>query len=237
MSDYSLAVKSVSVVLGHGDASVRALSDVSLSFPSGSITLIMGPSGSGKTTLLSVLGGLLKPQNGSVLLDEQDLTTARDEDLNRIRREKIGFIFQSFRLFDSLTALENVMFAMEISGHYGERVRSKAERHLEELGISGKKNCKPRQLSGGEKQRVAIARALMREPKIVLADEPTASLDSKAGDQVARILSEIAQAQHRTVVLVSHDERLSVFANQIVNLHDGRVAEQVAERVAEPVAE
>jgi len=211
--------------MGTGETSVRALSDVSLSFPAGAVTLIMGPSGSGKTTLLAVLGCLLKPQVGSVMVNGIDVTAAGEEERTRIRRDQIGFIFQSFRLFKALTAVENAMLAMEISGKKGPQVHAQAERILENLGLSEKRHLKPDELSGGEKQRVAIARALMREPKIILADEPTASLDSQAGERITRILRDIAEEQQRTVVMVSHDEWLSRFAEKVVAMHDGKVVE------------
>ncbi len=224
MSESVLSVEQVYVTLGTGATAVHVLSDVSLKFPSGCVTLIMGPSGSGKTTLLSVLGCLVQPQAGSVLVGGKDVTTAGEDERTRIRREEIGFVFQSFRLFNSLDALENVMLAMEISGEKGPEVQSRAEEYLKDLGLSAKMHLKPEQLSGGEKQRVAIARALMREPRIILADEPTASLDSKAGEIITRILHDVAETQQRTVVIVSHDERLRVFAKNIVHLRDGKLA-------------
>jgi putative ABC transport system ATP-binding protein len=225
VSNCILSVHRVQVTVGTGETSVRALSDVSLSFPAGAVTLIMGPSGSGKTTLLSVLGCLLKPQVGSVMLNGTDVTAAGEEERARIRRDQIGFIFQSFRLFKALTAVENAMLAMEISGKKGPQVRAQAERILKSLGLSEKKHLKPDELSGGEKQRVAIARVLMREPKIILADEPTASLDSQAGERITRILRDIAEEQQRTVVMVSHDEWLCRFAEKVVAMHDGKVVE------------
>jgi putative ABC transport system ATP-binding protein len=225
VSDCILSVHGVHVTMGTGETSVRALSDVSLSFPAGAVTLIMGPSGSGKTTLLAVLGCLLKPQVGSVMVNGTDVTAAGEEERARIRRDQIGFIFQSFRLFKALTAVENAMLAMEISGKKGPQVRAQAERILENLGLSEKRHLKPNELSGGEKQRVAIARVLMREPKIILADEPTASLDSQAGERITRILRDIAEEQQRTVVMVSHDEWLARFAEKVVGMHDGKVVE------------
>jgi putative ABC transport system ATP-binding protein len=202
---------------------MHALSDVSLSFPAGSLTLIMGPSGSGKTTLLSVLGCLLTPNEGSVFINGNDVTTATEEERTTVRRDQLGFVFQAFRLFDSLTAFENVMLTSEIAGEKGEHVQAKAEECLSMLDMGRKKHLKPAEMSGGEKQRVAIARALMRDPKILLADEPTASLDSRAGMLIAGILQEIAMKQGRTVVVVSHDDRLRAFASRVVCLRDGRV--------------
>jgi putative ABC transport system ATP-binding protein len=218
-----LSVERINVTHGIGNASMRALSDVSLSFLAGSLSLVMGPSGSGKTTLLSVLGCLLKPDDGAVFVNGRDVTMATEEERTTIRRDQLGFVFQAFRLFESLTALENVALPLEIAGQNGEQNRVKAEQFLDLLEMVDKKHLKPAELSGGEKQRVAIARALMRDPKILLADEPTASLDSKAGMLIAGILQGIAREQHRTVVVVSHDERLRAFATNVVWLRDGRV--------------
>ena len=222
-SESILAVEGINVIHGVGNASMHALSDVSLSFPVGSLTLIMGPSGSGKTTLLSVLGCLLTPNEGSVFINGNDVTTATEEERTTVRRDQLGFVFQAFRLFDSLTAFENVTLSAEIAGEKGEQVRAKAEECMNMLDMGRKKHLKPAEMSGGEKQRVAIARALMRDPKILLADEPTASLDSRAGMLIAGILQEIAMKQGRTVVVVSHDERLRAFASRVVLLRDGRV--------------
>jgi putative ABC transport system ATP-binding protein len=218
-----LSVEGISVTHGVGNASMRALSNVSISFPARSLTLVMGPSGSGKTTLLSALGCLLLPDDGSVFVNGKDVTAATEYERTTTRREHIGFVFQAFRLFPSLTALENVALSMEISGKGGREIRAKTERLLELLGMAEKKHLKPSELSGGEKQRVAIARALMRDPKILLADEPTASLDSKTGERIAELLRELAEEQGRTVVVVSHDERLRSFAGHVVCLRDGRV--------------
>jgi putative ABC transport system ATP-binding protein len=221
--DSILSVERINVTFGVGNASMRALSNVSLSFPAESLTLVMGPSGSGKTTLLSILGCLLMPDDGSVFVNGKDVTAATEEERTTIRREQLGFVFQAFRLFQSLTAFENVALSSEIAGHSGKQTNAKAERCLELLGMVNKKYLKPAELSGGEKQRVAIARALMRDPKILLADEPTASLDSKTGELIANILRDIAREQCRTVVVVSHDDRLRAFAKQVVCLRDGKV--------------
>jgi putative ABC transport system ATP-binding protein len=223
VSESILSVEGVNVTHGVGHASMHALSDVSLSFPAGSLTLVMGPSGSGKTTLLSVLGCLLMPDDGSVFVNGMDVTTATEEERTTIRRDQLGFVFQAFRLFESLTAFENVTLSSEIAGDKGPQSLRKAEQCLDLLDMGSKKHLKPAELSGGEKQRVAIARALMRDPKILLADEPTGSLDSKTGMLIAGILKEISEKQRRTVVVVTHDERLRAFATHIVHLRDGRV--------------
>jgi putative ABC transport system ATP-binding protein len=158
-----------------------------------------------------------------VFVNGKDVTAATEDERNTIRREQLGFVFQAFRLFRSLTAFENVAISSEISGQRGKQSNAKAEQCLELLGMANKRHLKPGELSGGEKQRVAIARALMRDPKILLADEPTASLDSKTGELIAGILRDIAQEQGRTVVVVSHDDRLRAFANQVLSLRDGKV--------------
>ncbi len=163
------------------------------------------------------------PDDGSVFINGRDVTAATEAERTTIRREQLGFVFQAFRLFESLTAFDNVALSWEIAGQKGEQARVKAEQCLDLLKMTNKKHLRPGELSGGEKQRVAIARALMRDPKILLADEPTASLDSKTGELIAGILQEIAQEQRRTVVVVSHDDRLRAFATNIVCLRDGRV--------------
>ena len=211
-------------ILGEGAGRVQALKGVTLTISGGELVLLMGPSGCGKTTLLSVVGCMLSPTRGTVRVVGRDTHGLKPEDLAAIRRQHVGFVFQSFRLFESLSAVENVAIALEISGHKNKRqALAKADGCLGLVEMANKKHLKPAELSGGEKQRVAIARALMREPQILLADEPTASLDSKTGELIAGILREIAQEQRRTVVVVSHDQRLRSFATQVTNLRDGTV--------------
>ncbi len=221
MPEQFLAVEHVGVSYRTGKVVSPALQDVSLSFEPGRLTLVMGPSGSGKTTLLSVLGCLLTPDTGAVHVRGADTTRMSQTQRTRLRRESIGFIFQAFRLFHSLTALENVALAGEIDGRSG--ARRQARELLARLGLEAKARLKPNALSGGEKQRVAIARALLRNPAILLADEPTSSLDSHAGREIGEILVSLAEQEHRTVVVVSHDPRWEAFANRIVVLEDGRV--------------
>jgi putative ABC transport system ATP-binding protein len=219
----NLAVEGVSVWYGPKGARVPALRDVSLTFMPGELTLVMGPSGSGKTTLLSLLGCLLTPDEGSVFVDGAEVGRLKERQRTRLRSH-IGFIFQAFRLFHSLPALENVMIAAEICGERRHRAQA-ARKLLVGLGLGEKLGLKPDELSGGEKQRVAIARALLSDPPIVLADEPTASLDFQAGRQIAEILKNLALAQQRTVVVVSHDHRWTNFAQRTIVLEDGRVVE------------
>jgi putative ABC transport system ATP-binding protein len=210
---------------GSNGTRVRALDDVSLTFGAGTLTLIMGPSGSGKTTLLSLLGCLLTPDNGSVFVDGSEVTALDERERTELRRGQIGFIFQAFRLFHSLSAFENVMIAAEIGGTRDQASSDAARQLLENLGLGDKLHLKPNALSGGEKQRVAIARALLPNPKILLADEPTAALDASAGRQIGEILRDLAVEQKRTIVVVSHDHRWANFAHRTVVLEDGRLVE------------
>jgi putative ABC transport system ATP-binding protein len=221
--DAILAAKNVSVSYGSNGTRVRALDDVSLSFATGALTLIMGPSGSGKTTLLSLLGCLLTPDRGSVFVDGAEVTSLDESERTELRRGRIGFIFQAFRLFHSLSAFENVMITAEIAGERDQQRSDSARQLLENLGLGNKLHLKPKALSGGEKQRVAIARALLPNPKILLADEPTAALDANAGRQIGEILRDLAERQKRTIVVVSHDHRWASFAHRTVVLEDGRL--------------
>jgi putative ABC transport system ATP-binding protein len=220
-----LAAGNVSVSYGSNGTRVRALTDVSLSFATGTLTLIMGPSGSGKTTLLSLLGCLMRPDNGSVFVDGADIGSLDERSRTELRRRRIGFIFQAFRLFHSLSAFENVMIAAEIAGARDQQRSDAALQLLQNLGLGDKLHLKPTALSGGEKQRVAIARALLPNPKILLADEPTAALESSAGRQIGEILRDLAEQQKRTIVVVSHDQRWASFAHRTVRLEDGRLVD------------
>jgi putative ABC transport system ATP-binding protein len=218
-----LSIESADVDYGEKGTRVRALSDVSLTFKPGELTLIMGPSGSGKTTLLAVLGCLLTPDRGRVVINGSDATGLSERQRTTLRRGNIGFVFQAFRLFHSLSALENVMLAAEIAGSRDEKRRKAATELLEQFGLADKLHLKPKALSGGEKQRVAIARALVTGRPILLADEPTASLDSAAGRQICEILRRLSDERRHIVVVVSHDPRWVEFAHRTVVLEDGRV--------------
>ena len=227
MHNSLVSVANISVTYGKGAAAVLALDDVSLSFARGEMALVMGPSGSGKTTLLSVLGCLLTPDAGDVRVIGQSVRGLPEGARGTLRQRSIGYVFQAFRLFRSLNALENVMIAMEIAGRARREARARAAQALDSVGLESKLRLKPDELSGGEKQRVAIARALVNDPAILLADEPTASLDSTAGGQIAEMLMKIAREQARLVVVVSHDPRLVQFGNRIVTMQDGRIKEDV----------
>jgi putative ABC transport system ATP-binding protein len=218
-----LAVKNISVRYGTGRATVNALDRVSLKFQSGQMALVMGPSGSGKTTLLSTLGCLLKPDEGRVIMEGCDVTELSEDQRGKLRQQNIGYIFQAFRLFRSLSALENILVAMDIAGRTGKASRDIAMQALETIGLADRWRLKPKDLSGGEKQRVAIARALINNPQIILADEPTASLDGKAGGQIAEMMLQIAEEQRRLVIVVSHDPRMIQFGHRIIKMQDGRL--------------
>ncbi len=226
MPDRHLSIERASVFYGPAQARATAVNDVSLDFQPGTLTLIMGPSGSGKTTLLSVLGALLRPDSGSVYVNGEDISTLGEDERTKLRREKIGFVFQAFRLFHALTALENVLIAGDVRGQRDKGATERAADALGQLGLGTKLRLKPKELSGGEKQRVAIARALFGDPNILLADEPTASLDSHSGKQICEILRRLSDERRYTTIVVSHDPRWTSFVDRIVVLEDGRVVEE-----------
>ncbi len=217
-----LEARGLTKVFGAGGEAVRAVDGVDLTVRRGEIVLIMGPSGSGKTTLLTIIGGLLRPTTGSVRIDRQEITAMKESDLHRVRSHLVGFVFQTFNLLDALTAAENVEVALNLAGRGGREARSEAERILADLGLRDRLRFKPKALSGGEKQRVSIARALANAPQLVLADEPTANLDSRRGHEVVSLLCGIAKEQGRTVIIVSHDNRIREVADRVLWLEDGR---------------
>jgi putative ABC transport system ATP-binding protein len=226
--NHFLGVEHASVSFGKGEARVRALQGVSLTFERGTLSLVMGPSGSGKTTLLSMLGCLLSPDQGTVFVDGIALNQLTEPEKTAIRQKKISFVFQAFRLFHSLTAVDNVAIGFEIREPGEPRRMEMARDLLLQFGLGGKLDQEPNELSPGEKQRVAIARALAGDPPILLADEPTASLDAEAGRNICEILRNQASEHGRTVVVVSHDPRWRKFADRTIILRDGRVQPTVA---------
>lgn len=223
MSDAAITVSGVSKVYGEGPTAVRALDDVSLSVVRGEVLLMMGPSGSGKTTLLSIMGAILGASCGSVRINGEEIVNRPQRDLPRIRLEHIGFVFQGFNLFPALTALENVALALDIRGERGRTAARLATDALASVGLAHKAGAYPSDLSGGQKQRVAIARALVGDPAIVLADEPTAALDSQSGRAVLELVRQLAHQRNRAVVLVTHDHRAMDYADRIVEIADGRI--------------
>ena len=225
MRESLLAAENVTVTYGSGSSAVHAVDSVSLAFDVGRLTLVMGPSGSGKTTLLSVLGCLLTPDSGAVYLHSRLVTDLSEKERGNIRKRSIGYVFQAFRLFRSLSALENILVALEISDCRGRQAREAAREVLATVGMGDKWRLKPNELSGGERQRVAIARAIVNDPPIILADEPTASLDSSSGVQIAEMLLKLAEEEKRLVMVVSHDSRWLPFCHRTVEMRDGRIVD------------
>lgn len=222
----------VTQCLGQGASRVEALRGVNLSLARGELTLLMGPSGSGKTTLLSVLGCMLTPTAGSVRVLGRSTAGATAGDLAKLRRDHIGFVFQSYHLFPTLTALDNVRLALDVRGVRAAPAIAKAKDVLATVGLSHKENAFPNELSGGEQQRVAIARAIVGDASAILADEPTGALDSENGHGVMTILANIAKDPFRTVLVVTHDPRTVPFANRIVHIEDGRILDEEHARMA-----
>jgi len=224
--DQFLAVEDARISFGEGDARVRALRGVSVTFERGTLSLVMGPSGSGKTTLLSLLGCLLSPDEGTVFVDGVAVSELSGVEKTVLRRQKISFVFQAFRLLHSLSAIDNVALGLEIrDGKRADRM-AVARDLLLQFGLGDKLNLEPNELSPGEKQRVAIARALAGNPPILLADEPTASLDAEAGRNICQILRRQVDQNGRTIVVVSHDPRWKEFADRTITLSDGQIKQE-----------
>ena len=226
MSALVMEAVNVAKVLGTGPAQIRALKGVNLSLRGGELTLLMGPSGSGKTTLLSILGCMLTPTEGTVRVRGASIEGKGPEDLAKLRRENIGYVFQSYHLFPTLSAADNVRLALDVRNESGRKAKARAKEALARVGLSQKTANYPRQLSGGEQQRVAIARAVVGEPSVVLADEPTAALDSENGKAIMTILADIARDPNRGVLVVTHDPRLVPYADRIVHIEDGNIVSE-----------
>jgi len=226
MSDQSLySVSAVSRFFRRGPSTVRALDGVDLEVASGEFVALVGPSGSGKTTLLQLLGALDRPSEGTVRFEEQDLGTLGDGALAELRLHTFGFVFQQFNLIPTLTALDNVEASIAPMGVDDSEARERSFALLEEVGLADRAQHLPAQLSGGEQQRVAIARALVKEPRVVLADEPTGNLDTQTGADVIALLAGLASAHAATVLVATHDEGLARMAPRRLTVRDGRVTE------------
>ena len=217
-----LEVRGLTKVFGSGDAAFTAVDGIDLTVRRGELVIIMGPSGSGKTTLLTLIGSLLKPTSGTVHINGLDVTAMKESALPEVRRHSVGFIFQSYNLLESLTAVENVEVVLNLAGGGGRTDAVKAEQLLTDLGMGHRLHFKPRDLSGGEKQRVSVARGLANDPELILADEPTANLDSKHGPEIVLLLRAVAKELGRAAVVVSHDARIQELADRILWLEDGR---------------
>jgi putative ABC transport system ATP-binding protein len=208
---------------GVGAGRFQALASINLAIAGGELTLLTGPSGSGKTTLLSILGCMLTPSSGTVRVHGHSTTGRKPEQLAKLRRDYIGFVFQSYHLFPTLTAIDNVRIALDIRGENAKQSTQKAAEVLAIVGLENKAGSYPRELSGGEQQRVAIARAIVGDPSVILADEPTAALDAENGRAVMAVLARVAKDPARGVLVVTHDPRIEEFADRIVCIEDGRI--------------
>jgi putative ABC transport system ATP-binding protein len=223
MASTIVSLEKVNKYYGDGETRITAVSDVTLELRAGRMVVLMGPSGSGKTTLLTMMGCLLRPSSGTIRVFGYDVTALKEKELPFIRRRFFGFIFQSFNLFPALTAAENVEIALDLKGRSGKQRQVSAAELLEKVSLTKRMHHLPADLSGGEKQRVAIARALAGNPPIILADEPTGQLDSKNGRLVVTQLKELAQSENRLVVIVSHDNRILDWADQVLWMEDGQL--------------
>ncbi len=224
-TETAVCLQRVSKTYGSGEAAVRAVEDVTLDLDAGKFFILMGPSGSGKTTLLMLMGCLLKPTSGRVCLFNEEVNSLDEMRLPRVRRNRIGFIFQGFNLFPALTALENVEATLNLKGVGGPTARHEARGLLARVGLEKRLHHLPEDLSGGEKQRVAVARALAGNPPIILADEPTGMLDSKTGRLVVEVLGDLAHNEGRLVFMVSHDSRIVGLADRVFSIEDGHLCQ------------
>jgi len=230
-----LRIDDVVRVFGRGEGEVRALDGVTLGFARGTFTAVMGPSGSGKSTLLQLAAGLDRPTTGTVHLGDRDLGGMSERALATLRRDRVGFVFQSFNLLGALTAAQNVALPSRLAGR--RLGRGEVGAALDRVGLGERARHRPAQLSGGQQQRVAIARALVGEPEIMFADEPTGALDRRSGRDVLRLLRETVDAGGRTLVMVTHDASAAAWADRVVFMADGRLAGELAAPTAEQVAD
>ncbi|MBZ2172969.1 ABC transporter ATP-binding protein [Nitratidesulfovibrio sp. SRB-5] len=218
-----LEVRDVSMVFGSGENAQYALRDVDLAVHDGEVLMLRGPSGSGKTTLLSIMGGILSPTSGEVFVDGHAMTKRSTAETSALRLQYFGFIFQDYNLFPTLSCSQNIQVALDLRGIGRGDARRIAARTLQEVGLGNKQDEMPAKLSGGQKQRLAVARALAGSPKVMLADEPTAALDSANGLMIMALLRDLAHARGRAVVVVTHDDRIMPYADRVVHIEDGRI--------------
>lgn len=218
-----ICVKNLYKLYRIGDSSVRALDGVSFSIREGEFCAIVGTSGSGKSTLLNMLAGLEKPSRGEVVISGQHIEKLKEDELVRFRRENVGFIFQSFHLLGTMSALENVALPLTFRGEARKTRLKKANRMLELVSLEKHKMHMPNQMSGGQQQRVGVARALVTDPKIIFADEPTGNLDSHTSEEVMRLMQKIVREQKRTLVMVTHDPHEAEYADRVLHILDGKI--------------
>jgi len=219
-----LEASSVVKVFEEGSQRVEVLRGVSITVAPGEVVALEGPSGSGKTTLLSIMGCILTPTSGEITIAGERVDAARPDQLRDVRRRSIGFVFQQYNLFPALTALENVEYALNVKGRKGRSAHEEATSALTRVGLGDRLHFLPRDLSGGQKQRVAIARALAGSPPVILADEPTANLDTVVGTQVLELFRDLAKSESRGLVIVTHDPKVRAVADRVVGIRDGRLA-------------
>jgi putative ABC transport system ATP-binding protein len=227
--------RNVSRRYGEGDAAVDALADVSVEFKRDRFTAIMGPSGSGKSTLMHVLAGLDSPTAGSVIIDGTDITGLDDAELTKLRRDKLGFVFQFFNLLPVLTAEENLVLPLSIAGRKPDKAW--LDQLVKTVGLEDRLTHRPSELSGGQQQRVAVARALVSKPAVVFADEPTGNLDSKASEDVLKLLRQAVDEFDQTVIMVTHDPEAATYADRLLTLRDGRIVSDAAPGTVDEVIE
>ncbi|MBA3075315.1 MAG: ABC transporter ATP-binding protein [Anaerolineae bacterium] len=227
MTDNVIHVNELRKIYKIGEIEVHALDGVSFSIERGEVISIMGPSGSGKSTLMNLLGCLDHPTDGSYILDGEEVSELDDDQLAGIRNRKVGFVFQSFNLLPRATALANVELPMRYAGQVPDR-RKRASEALESVGLADRVHHRPTELSGGQQQRVAIARALVNNPSILMADEPTGNLDSKSGKEIMELLLNLNKEMGTTLIIVTHDPRISEQTQRVIRLVDGKIAEAVA---------
>jgi len=221
-----IQTENLTKVYGTGETAVTALKGVNLMVNAGEFVAVMGPSGCGKSTLLHLLGGLDRPSGGKVTIDGTALAAMKDDDLAKMRRRRIGFVFQFYNLIPVLTAVENAALPVTLDGVRPADARKCAVEWLQKFGLGDRIRSRPDQLSGGQQQRVAIARALMAEPALILADEPTGNLDTRASDEIAALLGRVSKEYGRAVVMVTHDPRIAAYAGRIIFLKDGAIVDE-----------
>ena len=239
-----IQTENLTKIYGSGETAVTALDHVGIQVKEGEFVAVMGPSGCGKSTLLHLLGGLDRPSEGGVSIDGTAIADMKDDDLTRLRRKRIGFVFQFYNLIPVLTAVENAALPVTLDGVKPAEARKRAAEWLERFGLGDRLNSRPDQLSGGQQQRVAVARALVAEPALILADEPTGNLDTRSGDEIASLLRQVTKEYGRTVVMVTHDPRIAAYADRIIFLKDGKVVDETqlermgaAEKIADKMKE
>jgi putative ABC transport system ATP-binding protein len=239
-----IQTENLTKVYGSGETAVTALDHVNLKVETGEFVAVMGPSGCGKSTLLHLLGGLDRPSEGGVSIDGTAIADMKDDDLTKLRRKHIGFVFQFYNLIPVLTVVENAALPVTLDGVKPAEARKRAAEWLQRFGLGDRLASRPDQLSGGQQQRVAVARALVAEPALILADEPTGNLDTRSSDEIAGLLRQVTKEYGRTVIMVTHDPRIAAYADRIIFLKDGKVVDETqlerkgaAEKIANKIKE